>query len=136
MEFKKKLKIRLYTAITILITGIIFIALGVIKPTDTLSSFGLMFAIIGIARIRQYKHIMKNADTLRKREIMETDERNILIWTKPRSLAASLYVIISGIAIAALYILNMQEIATIISYTVITFVLINWICYWIMSSKY
>ena len=135
MKFETKLKIRLYTAITIFILGVVFIVIGFMKPVDTLSSFGVMFAIIGMARIRQYVRITKNADALHERKIIETDERNIAIWTKSRSLAASVYVIVSAIVIITLYILDMKDIATVISYTIIVFTLINWICYYVISGN-
>lgn len=53
MEFKKKLKIRFYTAVSYLLIGLAMMVVGLWKGVEVASSFGLMFLIIGIARIRQ-----------------------------------------------------------------------------------
>jgi hypothetical protein len=60
MNFKKKLKIRLFVAISYLILGIaIIVVFNVIKTENSFfSSFGFALAIIGIARIRNYFLIM------------------------------------------------------------------------------
>jgi len=136
MAFTEKLKARLYTAIVIGIIGAVLMAVGVVKQIEMASSFGFMFLIIGCARILQYMRITKDADTLKKREIAEGDERNIMLWTKARSLAFSVYIIVAAVAVVVLHILGMNEYAEIVSYSLSAFVLIYWVCYFIMSKKY
>ena len=97
MEFRKKLKTRLCISVVVGILGVILMLSGFWSENSDSSSFGLCFVIICIARIRQYKRITKNEESLKQREILETDERNIMLWTKARSLAFSIYIILSGI---------------------------------------
>ena len=84
MDFKKKLKTRLYTAISYIVIGIVMIIVSNILKTDNdfLSSFGLALSVCGVVRIRNYFIITKNDETIRKQEIAETDERNISISNK------------------------------------------------------
>lgn len=135
MDFKKKLKIRLYTAIAVLIIGIAMIALGCIKNREMLTSFGLMFFVIGIARIRQYKRITKDDESFRAREIAETDERNVKIWTQARAVAFSVYIFIAAIAVITLYAIDLDLYAKIISYSLLSFIVIYWLCYIFISKK-
>ena len=42
--------------------------------------------------------IFKSTENFIEKEIAEKDERNIMIWTKARSLTFSVYAVIAGIA--------------------------------------
>lgn len=137
MDFKKKLKIRLYTAIIYLILGVmIIVGAFAAKPNnDFISSFGLMLAVIGIARIRNYFIITKSEESIKKQQIAETDERNILIMHKARSATFFIYILISAIAVIILSFLNMYNIAKCISYSISLLIAIYWISYWIYRKK-
>lgn len=138
MEFKKKLKARLYTAIVYTVIGIAFICVsiaGVVK-NEFLSSFGAMFVVIGIARIIQYMRITRDEESIRKREVEETDERNVMIYTKARSLTFTIYIMLAAAAVVVLHLLNLRLAEQIVAYTLCGFVSIYWICYFIMSRKY
>ncbi|MBP3284301.1 MAG: DUF2178 domain-containing protein [Clostridia bacterium] len=136
MEFLKKLKVRFYTAIVFIVLGLVLIAVGLMNATEMASSFGLMFVVIGIARIIQYKRITKDEESLHQREVAENDERNVMVWTKARSLAFSIYIMITCCAIVVLYLMNMTSIAQIVAYNLFSFILIYWVCYFIISRKY
>lgn len=136
MKFTEKLKARLYASVVIAILGVLLIGVGVFRRTDMASSFGLMFLVIGIARIVQYIKITKNEETLHKREVAETDERNVMLWTKARSLTFSIYILLAAIASVILYMLEMDIIAKTLSYSLFSFILIYWICYFVISRKY
>ena len=62
MEYKKKLKQRLYIAIIYIALGVMMITgIFVIKTdNDFISSFGFAMIIMGIVRIRNYFLITKN----------------------------------------------------------------------------
>ena len=137
MEFKKKLKTRLYI-------GIIYIALGVLMIAGTgltkndnefMSSFGIALVVLGIVRIRNYFMITKNEETIRKQEIAETDERNLSILNRAKSSAFSIYVLTLGTAVIVLSLFDMHDIAQWISYAVCLLVVIYWICYWVYRKK-
>lgn len=138
MDFNRKMKIRKYAALVIMLLGAGLIAVNLtgIAENDILSSMGLMFLVIGAARLVQYKRITADSESLNARRIAETDERNVMLWTKARSLAFSVYSLATALAVVVLYILNMQATAQIVSYCLLSFVVIYWVCYFIISRKY
>lgn len=137
MDFKKKLKIRLFVAISYVILGIAMIVVfNVIKTENSFfSSFGFALAIIGIARIRNYFLITKDEETITKRQIAENDERNISIANKAKSVAFLAYILVVCTSITILYALNKTQLAFILSGTVCFLLLVYWISYWIISKK-
>lgn len=135
MEFKKKLKKRLYIAIVYTVLGLLMItSTFIIQTDDFISSFGFALFLMGIARIRNYFIITRNEETIKKREIAETDERNILIMHKAKSAAFSVYVLLSSLAVIVLSFLNMHELSKWIEIGVCVFVVIYWICYMIYQK--
>ena len=137
MDFRKKLKIRLFTAISYIIIGV---ALGVVfniikTENNFLSSFGFALVIIGIVHVRNYFMITKNEDTIKKRQIAESDERNISIANKAKSVAFITYFILACVAIIVLEILNKTQMAMMLSGTVGVLTLIYWISYFIIRKK-
>ena len=137
MDYKKKLKSRLYIAITYIVLGVIFIASTFITKTenDFISSFGFAMIIVGLVRIRNYCMITKDEDTIRKQQIIETDERNILIIHKAKSAAFAVYVFVLGVAVIALSFMGMHGVAKWVAYSVCLLVVIYWICYFIYQKK-
>ena len=96
MDFKKKLKIRLFFAVGYIILGLGMIVIFNVLNTDNnfLSSFGFALMVIGIAKVRNYFLITKNSETLKKQQIAETDERNISIANKAKSISFIIYIIL------------------------------------------
>ena len=137
MDYKNKLKSRLTIAIIYLVLGVIMIAGTFITKTDNdfISAFGFAMAIMGIVRIRHYRMITKNEETIRKQQILETDERNISIMHKAKSTAFSIYFLLLGTAVIVLSLFNMHEAARWIAYSVCLLVVIYWICYWVYQKK-
>lgn len=137
MSFKKKLKIRLFCAIFFLALGIALIIISnVIRPAnDFLSMFGLGMAVVGIARIRNHFRITKSEETIRKQEIAETDERNVYVSNKARSIAFYIYVLVICLAVIVFHFLGKQEIASFLSYSVCLLLTIYWIVYLIVRKK-
>ena len=138
MEFKKKLKMRLYAAVGYIILGAVMMVLSFTGATknEMISTFGGMFAVVGIARVVQYMRLSKDESAIRAREIAETDERNIMIMTKARSLTFSVYIMLSGAAIIVLYLLNKVFVAQIIAFVICALTIIYYICYHIIKRKY
>lgn len=137
MDFKKKLKTRLYIAILYIVLGVMMIAGTFVSKTENsfISSFGFAIVIAGIVRIRNYRLITKNEETIRKQQIAETDERNLSIMHSAKNAAFSIYLLLSCTAVIILSLVNMHEAATRISYSVGLLVLIYWISYWIIRKK-
>lgn len=137
MDFRGKLKQRLFIAIIFATLGIVMIAGAFVAKTDNdfISSFGLGLVVIGIARIRNYFLITKNEETIKKQKIAETDERNLSIINRARSAAFTLYCLLSCMAIIILSLFNKNEEAKIIAYSVLLLMGIYLISYWIISKK-
>jgi len=138
MGYRDKLKKRLYFGIAYIAVGLFMIALSfILDNVDTfVSSYGLAIAVIGIARIRQYKRVTKNEETIRRQEIAETDERNIALSNKARNWAFVLYVMGASILVIVLQFTDMRDTATLIAYTVCILVALYWASYWILRRKY
>lgn len=137
MNYKKKLKTRLYIAITYIVLGLCMIAYSFIDktPNDFVSTFGMIITVMGLVRIRNYILITKNEERIKKQQIKETDERNLLISLKARSTAFSIYFLLLGIAVIALSFAGLNEAAKWLSYGVLLLVIIHYICYFIYRKK-
>ena len=137
MDFKKKLKIRLIFSIVYIVLGVGMIVLfNVIKTKNSfLSSFGFALTIIGVAKVRNYILITKNDETIRKQEIAETDERNISISNKAKSISFMIYIVLVVISVIVLQFLNQTLLASILSTSVCILIIIYWISYWIINKK-
>ena len=135
MDYKKKLKTRLNTAIIMIGVGIIFTVSSIFADSEMASTFGAVFLVMGIARVVQYKRLLNDPEEMRRREIVETDERNVMLWTKARSLAFVIYIIALGIAVIVLQLMEMSQAANIVSWCLMGFVVIYWICYFIIVKK-
>ena len=137
MDFRRKLKIRLYVAIAYVILGIaLIVTFNIIKTeNDFLSSFGLALVVIGIVHIRRYFLITKNEETIKRRQIAETDERSIAIADKAKSIAFIVYVVLAAVAIIVLELLEYSLLSMVLSLTIGLLVAVYWIAYWIMYKK-
>ena len=137
MDFRKKLTIRLYVAIGYIALGIILIATYALLKSDNdfLTSYGLALIVIGIVRIRQYFAIMKNEETLRKQQIKESDERNIAIASKAKSISFYVCILLACVAIIVLEILDRPEISAILSVSVCLMLVIYYVTYWIVRKN-
>ncbi|MBR5479676.1 MAG: hypothetical protein IKU84_05820 [Clostridia bacterium] len=137
MEFKKKLKTRLYTSYVYIALGVMLMVGGfIIKTEDSFfSSFGFVMVIMGIVRMRNYRIITKDNETVRKQEIAENDERTIAIIRKAKSSAFSIYIMIACVTVIVLSVLKMHDIARLIGSTICFLLVIYWILYWIYQKK-
>lgn len=138
MEFKDKLKMRLGVSVAYVVIGIVLIVLtniGMIK-NEVMFAFGTAFSACGLAMIVKNVRILKNTENFKEKQIAEKDERNIMIWTKARSLTFSVYAIMAGIAIIVLYAVDMEYAAQVVAYNLCGVLVIYWICYFIIRNKY
>ncbi len=137
MDYKKKLKMRLFFGIGYIVLGLALILTFcfIATESDYLSSFGFALIVVGAVRVRNYFLINKNEETLKKHEIAETDERNIAIANKAKSIAFIIYIIAMGISIIVLQILHKSELASVLSGTMCFLILVYWISYFIIRKK-
>ena len=135
MNYEKKLKIRLSVYICYTIIGVLmmFASYMGLSKGDFLSSLGFAYAVIGITRIIRFIRLFRNPAAMERRKIAETDERNIMIYTKAKSLAFTVFITLSGIAVVILQLIGKDMESVIVSYTLIFFVVIYWICHIIVK---
>ncbi|MDD4689453.1 MAG: hypothetical protein PHE51_06870 [Eubacteriales bacterium] len=138
MDFKKRLKQRLTLSIFYIVLGIVIIIVANVTKTnnDFVSSFGLILAVIGIGQIRKNSLIARSEDRIKRQEIRETDERNLEIMHKAKSLTFSLFIIIAGSAVIVLQLMNKPELALPIAQVVCVFLMLYWVSYFIIRRKY
>ena len=138
MNFKKKLKQRLFISILYIVLGIlVIIAANVARPSNEfLSSFGFALAICGIAQIRKNPITSRDESKIKKQELKETDERNIEIMYRAKSMTFSISIMLAGGAVIVLQLMNKPELALPIAYVMCSVVVIYWVCYFFVRRKH
>lgn len=137
MEFKDKLKVRLYLALAYIVAGVALIVIFNVTKNgnEYLSTFGLILAVIGVARTRQYRRITKSEESVKKQEIRETDERNVAIIHQAKSAAFNIFVILLSIAIIVLQFLSLTVYVQVLFGVVCALLVIYWVSYWIIRKR-
>ena len=138
MDFKKKLKQRLYLAVAYLVLGLILLVTGITTGTDNyfFTAFGFAMLLMGILRLVQYRKITRDERTVRKQELTETDERNRMIAERARSWAFSFSILIAGVAVIVLSVMGYHEEALPFAWFVCGMTILYWISWAIIQKKY
>lgn len=138
MEFQKKLKIRLYTAVAYIVLGLIMILADIVKNSGNyyFFSFGITLMIMGVLRIFQYRKITRDDKTVRKQELKESDERTRMISERARSWAFSFSLLVSGIVVIVLSVLGHHDQAQPFAWYVCGMIVLYWIFWFILGKKY
>ena len=137
MNFKKKLTIRMYTAVACLIIGVVLMVLPFALKLDNeyMSTFGFTLIAIGIARLRQHFRITRTEETIRQQEIRETDERNLEIARKAKSITFSCCLLLTCVAVIVLECLKIEPYSTILGASMCVQLLVYWITYLILQKR-
>ena len=137
MDFKNKLKTRLYLAICYILSGITLIVVFNVmdNPNEYLSTFGLVLTVLGIARLVRYLRITKTEETVKKQQILETDERNVAIVNKAKAMTFNVFVILLSITIIVLQFLNFETYVQMLFYVLCAVLVIYWISYFIIRAR-
>lgn len=138
MDFKKKLKQRLYLAISYCVIGVILIIFAYLRNFENyfISSFGFALLVMGILRILKNRSITKNEQTMHRQEVTGSDERNRMLAERARSWAFSFSIMIAGIAVIVLSVMGRHEQALPFSWFVCAMVTLYWIFWLIARKKY
>ena len=136
MEFKTKLKVRFWMAIAYIVIGLgMIVAFNVMENgNEYLSTLGLILMVLGIARWRNYRRITRNEESVKKQEILETDERNVIIVQKAKGAAFTVMVLLLGIAIIVLNFMQMTAYVQLLFYVLSGLVFIYWASYFIIRK--
>ena len=138
MEFKKKLKIRWYTAAVFILLGIALIVVAVLGSfeNDFFVAYGGALIVMGILRLIQHRRITKDEKSVRDRELAESDERFRMISERARSLAFSWSIVAAGIVVIVLSLMGKHDAAQPFAWYVCGMVLLYWIFWVILGKKY
>ena len=138
MDFEKKMKIRQYVAIFYCVLGAVLILGNLLMDYENhfILPFGIALLIIGVLRMMQNRKITKNEQTMHQREVMESDERNILISERARSWTFIFSVVAAGFIVLVLSVLGYHEQAQPFSWFVCAMIGLYWVFYLILRRKY
>ena len=138
MDFRKKMKQRLWIAISYIALGLILVIADAVNHFENyfFSSFGFALVIMGILRIIRHRKTMRNDQSIRKQELAESDERTRMIAERARSWAFSLSITGAGIVVIVLSLLGQHEEALPFAWYVCGMVILYWISYFMIRKKY
>ncbi len=138
MDFKKKLKKRLYYNIGWMVLGVTMVIVWFVTGTENtfLFSFGIAMFTIGVIRIIQYKITTKDEKSLRQQELEETDERNRMIAERAKSWTFSFSLMAAGVVVIVLSLLGKHDVAQPFAWYVCVMVFLYWLFYYFLKRKY
>lgn len=138
MEFKKKLKQRLYIGVSYIALGLILILTAGMNHfrNSFFVSFGVALLVMGILRIFKYRKVTRDPKNIRKQELAETDERTRMISEKAKSWAFSFSMLLSGVLVIVLNIMGFHDQAQPFAWYVCGMVILYWVFWVVLGKKY
>lgn len=138
MKFKSKTMIRIVLMLMYVVIGAVMWAVGTFgaNPNDTISAMGIAMAVCGAMLAVRNIIVIRDPEKLQKRETAETDERNVMLMQKSRSLAFAIYIMAAAVAIIVMICTGMESEARIVAFTVCGLVVIYIISYLIMKIRH
>ena len=138
MEFKKKLKQRLYIALSYIAIGIALIAADALNHFENtfIFSFGVTMLVMGVIRLIRHWKITKDDASIRKQELSETDERVRMISERAKSWAFSFSLLVCGIVVIVLSLMGYHDQAQPFTWYICGMVVLYWIFWFILGKKY
>ena len=138
MEYRKKLKRRLFVHLIWSVLGLGMILYCLLTDTNNTYPFtlGIAFIVIGVIRTIQYKQTVSDKEALRQKEIAESDERTRMIAERAKSWCFSLSLTAAGIWVIVQNLLGHHEEALPYAWYVCGMVLLYWICFTVIRKKY
>ena len=138
MEFKKKLKQRLYIAVSYIVIGLVLIAADALNHFENqfFFSFGIALIVMGILRLIRHRKITRDDASIHRQEVAETDERTLMMNEKARGWAFACSILIAGVAVIVLSLLGKHEAAQPFAWYVCGQICLYWVCWCIIRKKY
>ena len=100
------------------------------------SGMGVGFIIVAVLRLFQIVRYKNNDEYAKKITVQNNDERNQFLVTKARSTTLYYSVLIEAVAIIIFYIMDQTEVAQVITMVLCGQLLIYWVSYAFLKSKY
>ena len=138
MKFKSKTMTRIVIMLLYVVIGGVMWAVGTFgkNPNDSISSIGMAMAVCGAILAVRNIIVIRDPEKLQKRETAETDERNVMLMQKSRSLAFAIYIMAAAVAIIVMICTGMESEGRIVAFTVCGLVVIYIISYLIMKIRH
>ena len=138
MKFKSKTMTRIVIMLLYIVIGGVMWAVGTFgkNPNDSISAIGMAMAVCGAILAVRNIIVIRDPEKLKKRETAETDERNVMLMEKARSLSFAVYITLAAVAVIVLFALNFTTAGQIVAYTVCGLVVIYLISYLIMKMRH
>ena len=127
----------MYISIIYIILGLIIIICTFVFKNDNnaVSTIGFVLVVLGFVGVRNYRLITKNDSTIKKQEILENDERNIMINKNAKGRAFDIGLIALGVISFVLFLIGKQDIAMYFAYAANILIWPYIICYFIYQKK-
>ena len=134
----QKVTVKMIWYLALLIIGIaLFVLADVVEVLDSFwSGMGIGFVVISAIRLVQIGRYKKNPSYAKKLDVQHNDERNHFLATKARSNALYYSILVEAVVMFVLFIIDMQQIAQVISFIICGQVVIYWITYMRLKTKY
>lgn len=136
MDYRKKLKRRIWICIVLMVVGAAMKIMNICNDDDyALLSTGFTIFVVSASALAKSVRSLKNEEFRRKNEIAETDERYILIDKTAKSIAATIFIIIGFISAVVLELMGMVDIAKTVVIAILAYVVLYLIVYIICGKK-
>ncbi len=140
MEFKKKIKQRTAMQIGWLLIILISSAIAFVVGNQAVREFVIPFAsiVVVISGSKIYSNIilLRDDEKLKKREIAETDERNLSLIMRARGMTFVIGIYSACVAILILSLLDFQREMQVIAYCMCFLLVLYFAVYYILQRKY
>ncbi len=140
MEFKKKIKQRTAMQIGWLLIILISSAIAFVVGNQAVREFVIPFAsivvVISVSKIYSNIILLRDDEKLKKREIAETDERNLSLIMRARGMTFVIGIYSACVAILILSLLDFQREMQVIAYCMCFLLVLYFAVYYILQRKY
>ncbi|MER2108305.1 MAG: hypothetical protein ABS949_15325 [Solibacillus sp.] len=121
----------------LLIGAALYVSAEYLNSIDSFwGGMGIGFIVISAIRLGQIGRYKRDPEYAKQVRIKNNDERNQYIATKARAHTFYYSIILSGIGVMVLYMLNMPDIAQVVSMVLCGQLIIYWLVYFFLNSKY
>ncbi|MER1986222.1 MAG: hypothetical protein ABS948_10060 [Solibacillus sp.] len=121
----------------LLIGAALYVSAEYLNSIDSFwGGMGIGFIVISAIRLGQIGRYKRDPEYAKQVRIKNNDERNQYIATKARAHTFYYSIILAGIGVMVLYMLNMPDIAQVVSMVLCGQLIIYWLVYFFLNSKY
>ena len=117
--------------------AVLFIFAELMEVIDSFwGGMGIGFIVLSVLRLVQISRYKNNEEYAKKLTIANNDERNHFLNTKARATSLYYSILLEAILIIFLYIVDMSEVAQVITMVLCGQLIIYWVSYAFIKSKY